>query len=250
MTTNEIRYFDATEIRFSATQGEAGEAGAATLNEERIEGYAIVFNSPSQPMLAQRDGRQVVFREFIAPGAARRSIEAAERGEHMILALWSHDKGQPPIGSTKDGLRVEIDEVGVRFSLDTKRMDPRQIATVRAGEQQMSFGFRTSKDDDQWVRQADGTYNRTVHNMSLNEISVVITPAYQATSVGMRSADEAMESLEAWEAREAEDEAASAGVEVEASAAEEAPAEEPQAEETIQMKKMERLEKLAEFFAK
>ncbi|MGU3456579.1 HK97 family phage prohead protease [Brevundimonas sp. M1A4_2e] len=243
--TDEIRYFEASEIRFSQTQGEAGEAGAATLNEERMEGYAIVFNSPSQPMLAQRDGRTVIFREFIAPGAARRSVEDAERGAHMILALWSHDKNQPPIGSTKDGLRIEIDEIGVRFSLDIKRMDPQQIATVRAGEQQMSFGFRTNKEDDQWVRQPDGTYNRTVHNMALNEISVVITPAYQASSVGIRAADEAaLDSLEAWEARQAEGEAESAGGEPEAAPVDEEPT------ETVQMKKLERLKKLAEFHAK
>lgn len=143
----------------------------------RVRGYAAVFNSPSE-ILAER-GR--VFREVILPGAFQRSIASAD-----VLALWQHGlDARPPLGRTAaQTLRLFEDAKGLAFELDLpdSAADVRE-AIARRDVWGMSFAMRNEKD--RWSRR-DGRDWREVSDLDLKEISVVIIPAYPATSVGFR----------------------------------------------------------------
>lgn len=173
------------EVRF------APPADGDTTTAERMEGHAILFNTPSRPMNVMVRGQRTTFVERIAPGALTRSVEASAAGGHNIFTYWNHDKSHP-LGSTKGGkLAVAVDDKGLRFSLDTSRMTPAQIDAVRDGEMRMSFGFSpVAKEHDHWVREADGSYTRTITDLTLNEISPTTTPAYLATTASLRSWEE------------------------------------------------------------
>lgn len=141
-----------------------------------VRGYAAVFNSPSE-VLAE-DKR--VFRELVLPGAFRRSIATRD-----VLALWNHGiDGRPPLGRNTAGtLRLSEDERGLRFELDLPdtAADVRQ-AIARRDVWGMSFGFPKANVRDRWFRK-DGQQWRELQDLDLAEVSVVIHPAYPATSV-------------------------------------------------------------------
>lgn len=178
------RFYEA-EVRFATpTDGD-------TTTAERMEGHAILFNTSSLPLPVTVRGRKTTFVERIAPGALTRAVDASKTGEHNIFAYWSHDPAMP-LGSTKGGkLSVAVDEKGLRFSLDTSRMTLAQIDAVRDGEIRMSFGFgKVAKENDDWAPEADGTFTRTIRELTLNEISPVTRPAYSDTSATLRSWEE------------------------------------------------------------
>lgn len=139
-----------------------------------FEGYAAVFNSPSEPL---------PFTEVIAPGAFKRSLQ----GRHRMMLLWNHDASQP-LASTRNGsLRLTEDATGLLVSATLPNTTlGRDIAEqVRSGlTDAMSFGFQVKKDS--WS--ADGS-TRTLHEVALHEVSLVSFPAYEGTagSVSVRS---------------------------------------------------------------
>jgi HK97 family phage prohead protease len=141
-----------------------------------FEGYAAVFNSPSEPL---------PFTEVIAPGAFRKSLQ----GRHRMMLLWNHDASQP-LASTRNGsLRLTEDANGLFVSATLPNTTlGRDIAEqVRSGlTDAMSFGFQVKKDS--WS--ADGA-TRTLHEVALHEVSLVSFPAYEGTSgsVSVRSID-------------------------------------------------------------
>jgi HK97 family phage prohead protease len=141
-----------------------------------FEGYAAVFNSPSEPL---------PFTEVIAPGAFRKSLQ----GRHRMMLLWNHDASQP-LASTRNGsLRLTEDATGLFVSATLPNTTlGRDIAEqVRSGlTDAMSFGFQVKKDS--WS--ADGS-TRTLHEVALHEVSLVSFPAYEGTagSVSVRSID-------------------------------------------------------------
>ncbi|HEX4608852.1 MAG TPA: HK97 family phage prohead protease [Urbifossiella sp.] len=146
----------------------------------RVTGYAARFNSPSE-VLAER-GK--VFREVILPGAFTRSLTAPPRRD--ILALWQHGQdGRPPLGRTPDTLRLWEDSEGLAFSLDLPdSADDVREAVARRDVRGMSFGFDPRAEDKWSIR--NGVQMREVVDAPLFEVSLVIRPAYTATSVQLR----------------------------------------------------------------
>lgn len=125
------------------------------------------------------------FREKILAGAFTNSLAEASAGERNIYHLWSHDNALP-LGSTKSGkLKLEDRQDGLYFELDTTRMNALQIDAVKDGDLRCSFGFITRHDE--WKDLEDGSYERTIHEGELLEISFVTSPAYPATEASMRS---------------------------------------------------------------
>ena len=171
--TIEYRHFAVIGGSLTEIRSEAGD------QPSRIEGHAAVFNSASHDLGG--------FREFISPGAFQRSLDAAAAGDYRIHAVWSHDMSQP-LGSTGGGkLALEEDDVGLRFSLDPKRLTPAQLDAVADGDIRMSFGFIVREQT--WVEKDDGAYERTLHDVDLIEISPVVSPAYPDTTAALRSLD-------------------------------------------------------------
>src|SRR5690349_5431878 len=74
----------------------------------KVEGYAVVYNSPSQ-LIADRGGR--AFTEVILPGAPSQSLQ------RDIRALYSHQKGAI-LGRTSAGtLTLREDSKGIHYSV-------------------------------------------------------------------------------------------------------------------------------------
>lgn len=141
-----------------------------------FEGYAAVFNSESEDLGG--------FREFIAPGAFKRSLQS----RNEVKLLWNHDAGEP-LASVRGGtLKLYEDNRGLKVEArlaDTSR--GRDVAELIRSKtiDSMSFGFSVIKDT--W--NADGNV-RTLNAVRLFEISMVSFPAYNATAgtVSIRSA--------------------------------------------------------------
>jgi HK97 family phage prohead protease len=132
-----------------------------------FEGYAAVFNSPSEPL---------PFTEVIKPGAFRKSLQ----GRHRMMLLWNHDASQP-LASTRNGsLRMVEDEIGLKVTatLPNTQLGRDISEMVRTNLiDAMSFGFRVKRDS--WS--ADGSV-RTLEEVAIFESSLVSFPAYEGTA--------------------------------------------------------------------
>ncbi len=167
----EKRHFAITDIEIRA------EADADAPSNKLI-GYAAVFDRASHDLGG--------FREFIAPGAFKRSLEEVEAGDQNdnIFAFWAHRDDQP-LGSVQGGkLKLTEDEKGLRFELDTSRFNPMQMDAAKDGELRMSFGFSVRKQE--WTTADDGVDERVLHDMKLFEVSPVVNRAYPDTSAALR----------------------------------------------------------------
>lgn len=153
------------ETRMSPTDFEIRE----TSEGMTFEGYAAMFDSPSQPL---------PFTEKIAPGAFTRSLKS----RNDIKLLWNHSAGEV-LGSTRAGtLKLSEDERGLRvwamLPNTTTGRDTSEL--IRRGDvDSMSFGFSVPRDGDSWSE--DGS-ERTLNEVRLHEVSIVAFPAYTATA--------------------------------------------------------------------
>jgi len=165
-----------------------------------LDGYGAVFDSPTRI-----DSWEGCFDETIARGAFRKSLK--ERSPKMQFDHGHH----PLIGSIPIGrfTTVEEDERGLhvvgRLS-DNWLIEPVRMAIAEEAIDGMSFRFSVIKEE--W-RKADGSlikddaelwdsiYNgardaaemvtRTLKEVRVTEVGPVVWPAYENTSVGVRS---------------------------------------------------------------
>ena len=157
-----------------------------------IRGYAAVFDKLSVNLGG--------FREKIAPGAFRYSLEHKKR----ILALWNHDSNMP-IGATDGGqLKLEEDSRGLFFDLEpidtTTGRDVKEM--IRSGVVKgVSFGFIVKKDH--WDQTDPRNIVRTLVDVDLLEISPTAFPAYPQTSAAVRSEEDVYRSFLATQERSA-----------------------------------------------
>lgn len=145
-----------------------------------FEGYAAVFNSPSEPL---------PFTETIAPGAFARSLKS----RNNVFLLVNHDPARPLASTRSKTMTLEEDGRGllVKATLpDTS--DGRDLAVLLGAGgaprviDSMSFGFSVPRGGDKWNE--DGS-QRTLQQVRLHETSIVTFPAYQATTAAVRSLD-------------------------------------------------------------
>lgn len=169
------------ETRVSSANFEVRESeGGMT-----FEGYAAVFNSPSEPL---------PFIERVAPGAFRRSL----RSRNDIKLLWNHDMGSV-LGSTRAGTVSLVEDnygLKVRAELPNTTLGRDTAELLRRGDvDSMSFGFSVPAGGDEWSN--DGK-ERTLRSVRLHEISIVAFPAYTATAgtTSVRGLDGVAERLE------------------------------------------------------
>ncbi len=138
-------------------------------------GYASVFNQPSEPL---------PFTEIVLPGAFKRSLQSRNR----MMLLWNHDTSNP-LASTRNGsLQLVEDERGLKVTatLPDTNLGRDLAVLVKTGViDSMSFGFSVKKDS--WS--TDGN-TRYLEDVTLYEVSLVSTPAYEGTAgtVSVRSA--------------------------------------------------------------
>lgn len=149
-------------------------------DENTIEGYAAVFNS--------RSGNLGGFYEVISNGAFAKTLK--EKPD--IRALWNHDSNYVLGRTTNESLSLEEDEKGLKVRItppDTSWAKDLMTSIQRGDVNQMSFQFRVVKDD--WSID-DGEPLRELREVELFEVSPVSFPAYESTSVSVRSYLEAI----------------------------------------------------------
>ncbi len=153
-----------------------GECRVDAVDERRIRGVAIVFDSLSENLGG--------FRETIKPEAVDRTL----REGLDVRALADHDSGKV-LGRTKAGtLQLRKDKRGLSIIIEP---DPEisyakdLMRSVSRGDiSGMSFGFRVLEGGDDWREDPEtGMPIRDVFDMRISEVSVVAFPAYQATDV-------------------------------------------------------------------
>ena len=141
-------------------------------------GYAALFN--------KRADIGGFFTEMIAPGAFSQTLK-----QNDVRALIDHDTGRVIGRMSASTLRLEEDEDGLYAEIDLPdTSDGRDLAVQleRGDITGMSFGFRVTHDE--WDESGD-IPARTIHQVELIEVSAVAFPAYDDTSLALRSLDEA-----------------------------------------------------------
>jgi HK97 family phage prohead protease len=162
------------EVRSAGLPVELREAAGEGV---RVVGYAAVFNQD-----ADIGGW---FRERIAPGAFTDAI-----GRDDVVFLVNHEG--LPLARTRSGtLTLAQDDHGLRIEtmLDPDDPDVKAILPkMRRGDlDKMSFAFLPEVQE--WDESQDPPL-RTIKRASLFDVSIVTTPAYDGTEIGLRSLDD------------------------------------------------------------
>lgn len=143
-----------------------------------LEGYAAVFDSPTRI-----DSWEGHFDEIVTRGAFTKTIK--ERTPVMQFD-HGHDiaTGSVPIAAIDD---ICEDDHGlfVRARMfDNPKVEPIRQAIAGGAIDGMSFRFRVIKEE--WNEEPDVPV-RSIKELQLFELGPVVFPAYEATSVGVRS---------------------------------------------------------------
>lgn len=141
----------------------------------RIEGYAVVYNSPAHG-------------EMVAPTAFKKSLS----GKRDILALLGHDPNMP-LGRRSNGkLVLRNDERGLWFSVEPNpetSWGRDALAAVQRGDiTGVSFGFRV-RPGGIGNAEVDGQELAVLKDLELIEVSPVAFPWYEDTTATARDAD-------------------------------------------------------------
>lgn len=143
-----------------------------------LEGYAAVFDTPTRI-----DSWEGKFDEEIAKGAFAKTIK--ERSP-VLQFDHGHDMrtGSVPIGAIEQ-LKEDATGLFVRARLfDNQVVEPIRQAIEGGAIDGMSFRFRVTREE--WNEEPDIPV-RTIREVELFELGPVVFPAYEATSVGVRS---------------------------------------------------------------
>lgn len=139
------------------------------------------------------------FTETIRPGAFRNALAEGQD----VRALFNHDSNML-LGRTKSGtLRLSEDATGLRFEVDPPDSDVADLvvqAISRGDLDGCSFGFMVRDGGSVWtiVEGPDGDeqYNRELTDLDIYDVGPVTYPAYQDTSVAVRSLEGARRDTE------------------------------------------------------
>jgi HK97 family phage prohead protease len=148
------------------------------VDDRKLVGMPIVYNRESEDM---------GFIEIIKPGAAKRALERSD-----VRVIYNHSDSLLPLGrmsagtlrviDTPEGVEIEVDPPDSQFGRDLMH------AIERGDIQDMSFAFTVGSD--QWETRNGKDYRIINEIGELFEFSYVIFPAYQDTTVALRSMGE------------------------------------------------------------
>ena len=150
--------------------------GTLQSNGKRLHGHAAVFNS---------EANLGTFSEVIRPGAFAKSLATGSN----IRALYHH-QGDALLGTTRGGtLKLREDGKGLAFELalpDTTHGRDLAILVDRGDVAGCSFGFKVRDGGDRWEERGSSMV-RELLDVELLEITLTADPAYQDTTVALRS---------------------------------------------------------------
>jgi len=162
----EIRQFDCHELR--AEKDEKGK--------KKVKGYAAVFNSLSEDLGG--------FREKINRNAFDNVLD------NDVVAVFNHDMNMILGRTTSGTLKLSVDERGLLTEIDMPNttLGNDLIELVERGDiSKMSFGFYV--DRDEWIESERDFVREVKEVKKLIDVSLVTKPAYNDTSVAIRSLD-------------------------------------------------------------
>jgi uncharacterized protein len=170
MTTTDVEY------RTTATPVQCRMYDPCTVRS--IGGYAVTFNSPSNPL---------PFTEIVAPSFVERSLA---EGFINVICRYNHDSNLV-IGSVSNGtLRLAVDERGLDYTVDVPEWPgpPYILEMVQRGDvSHSSFTFRADFDGgDVWEYQ-NGSAIRTLVRGDILEVAPCPVPAYSSSTLALRS---------------------------------------------------------------
>lgn len=181
MADIERRAFAIDEMRI-----ETREDGAP-----RILGHAAIFNQLSEDLGG--------FREQIAAGAFAEAIQGDD-----IRALFNHNPDHVLGRNRAKTLALAEDARGLAIEIippDTQLARDLMTSMKRGDINQMSFGFSVRPNGENWGKDDEGRWIRTLTRVRLYDVSPVTYPAYTQTDVAVRSLDHWRQQ----QARQAED---------------------------------------------
>ena len=159
-----------------------------TVENRTITGYAIVFEQRSKLIGGE-------FYEIIKLDSVSKDL--IERSD--IKALFNHNKDLGVLARSKNGkgtLKLELDERGLKYTFDapSTRLGDEILESIKRGDLQgSSFAFRIAQGG-QTLRKEDNNYIREITKIELlDDISIVVDPAYEQTSVSVRDFSEFIE---------------------------------------------------------
>lgn len=162
------------ELRFNEFELNKNEQG-----QLKVSGYVNKTNQWSQTL-----GKQKKFVERILPGAFRKAIQNGNE----IHFLAEHENAKI-LSSTRNGsLNLREDEHGLYMEAtisDTSWGRDYHTLIKDGIIQNMSFGMQVLKDS--WKKLSDGTYQRSISDILLAEVSAVRNPAYIQSKIQARS---------------------------------------------------------------
>jgi len=159
--------------------------GTFDAKDNRLSGYAAVYNAPSRPLVVRGLNNNKPFTERIKDGAF------ADGMANNVQLLVGHDQRELLANTSSGLLTLESDNHGLAFTVnlpDTQRArDVRALVESRVLSA-MSFGFYVKRDS--W----NGS-ERLLEAVDLREISIVADPAYTQTAVEARHTNAALARL-------------------------------------------------------
>lgn len=175
------------EIRMAATTEIQAEGDTVS-----VAGYAAVFGEETNV--------GGMFTEVIERGAFVDAI-----GRDDVVFLINHD-GLPLARSRAGTLKLTEDDRGLYMEADLDTSDPdvaRIVPKMRRGDlDKMSFAF--SSERQEWDDTGEMP-RRIIREASLYDVSIVTTPQYNGTEIGLRSLQEhrgaQQEDLQSWRLR-------------------------------------------------
>lgn len=178
---DDLRLVAQAELRAAEPTGEApedvkeqDEPKQADKQAKTIEGYALLFNSPSKDLGG--------FVEVIDPKALD-NVDLSQ-----VVMLDQHDYSKP-LASVKAGtLKLDVDDKGLHFTAtldDSVSYAKDTFQNVKNGNiDSMSFRFDIDDGGDEFTRDEDGKITRTIKQVKdLFEVSTVTIPAYNDSNV-------------------------------------------------------------------
>lgn len=162
------------ELRFNEFELNKNEQG-----QLKVSGYVNKTNQWSQTL-----GKQKKFVERILPGTFNKAIQNGNE----IHFLAEHENAKI-LSSTRNGsLNLREDEQGLYMEAtisDTSWGRDYHTLIKDGIIQNMSFGMQVLKDS--WKKLSDGTYQRSISDILLAEVSAVRNPAYIQSKIQARS---------------------------------------------------------------
>lgn len=157
----------------------SGRAASSPGGDGRtLEGYGAVFGTATR--IENWEGK---FDEVIARGAFTQTLKA-----RTPVVQFDHGRdpatGTVPIGAIEE-LREDGHGLFLRALLhDNPRVEPLRQAIASGAVDGMSFRFRVVRDE--WNDSGDVPL-RTIKEVELFEVGPVVFPAYESTTVGVRT---------------------------------------------------------------